>query len=294
MSRRKQQHYVPKVYLKNFADDSTQQICVYDKSNKKRFRTKIHNVAQERDFYTEKSLEDPEYYEKYYATEVEPKLGKLLGKIRTSAVMVDNDAELITLKERQILSRMIVHQLFRTKSARKYFREKSDQLTPQWIDELLQNKIFDDKPQHKDVIRKYRILSDELLKEIGLPILTESERLERFASLIDTMVCTFYILRDNKQFVTSDNPVVVTGISSGKFGLGTVGLSESDCMIIYPMSPKISAALVQRSSFYALGFEHIENKKILVTEDRVLENINKFQLKQSHRQIYSKDEIRTK
>ena len=52
-----QQHYVPKFLLKNFTRGKKPQIHVYDKSNDRRFKTHIKNIAAEAGFY-EIELED--------------------------------------------------------------------------------------------------------------------------------------------------------------------------------------------------------------------------------------------
>ena len=44
------QHYVPKMLLRNFCISNTEQIYVYDKWERRSFQTNIKNISCERDF----------------------------------------------------------------------------------------------------------------------------------------------------------------------------------------------------------------------------------------------------
>src|ERR1700722_4137616 len=44
-------HYVPQFLLRGFASQSRKQVYVFDKSNDNEFRSSVHNLACQRDFY---------------------------------------------------------------------------------------------------------------------------------------------------------------------------------------------------------------------------------------------------
>lgn len=59
MSKVKRQHYVPRFYLKQWAN-SNQQIIVLDKSNNRHFTNNIQDVASAKYFYDGGTLPDDE------------------------------------------------------------------------------------------------------------------------------------------------------------------------------------------------------------------------------------------
>lgn len=50
-SHAKQQHYVPKLLLRGFAEGPNEQVYVFDKATDRAFRTSIRNIAGEVGFY---------------------------------------------------------------------------------------------------------------------------------------------------------------------------------------------------------------------------------------------------
>ena len=71
MNKVKNQHFVPRFYLKNFTD-SNDKIFVYDKTTYKVFQTAVENVACENYFYDSVRLEtefkEKQYLEKFYSS----------------------------------------------------------------------------------------------------------------------------------------------------------------------------------------------------------------------------------
>ena len=190
MSRPKQQHIVPKVYLRYFCDTKNKnQIYFYDKIDDKTALTSINNVAQERGFYSDQSKEDNDYYEKYYSNSVEPELGKLLAHIVMAATMYSSGTTLITDKYRRLLSKMLVMQMLRTRNARKLLREKFNSVTDQILINLLELPIISEKKDILTVIEKYRKPDENIFKEVSLSATVNEARLTNYTSLLDTMIC---------------------------------------------------------------------------------------------------------
>src|SRR4051794_17180672 len=63
------QHYVPRMLLKNFAISNTEQVYAFDKKNDRSFKTNIKNVVSERSFYRFSSGD--------HQGTIEPELSKL-------------------------------------------------------------------------------------------------------------------------------------------------------------------------------------------------------------------------
>jgi hypothetical protein len=83
MSKIKNQHYVPKFYLKNFLNSSGK-IFVFDKSTGKIFGTNVENVANENYFYDISELDEKtgidQFLEKHFHP-LETKISELLKKL---------------------------------------------------------------------------------------------------------------------------------------------------------------------------------------------------------------------
>ncbi len=78
MTRVKQQHYVPRFYLRHFArEKGREQVHVLDKGTGKRFVSSIQNVAAQRYFYDLAALDQ--------AVGEDQAVEKLLGRYETAA-----------------------------------------------------------------------------------------------------------------------------------------------------------------------------------------------------------------
>lgn len=291
MSRQKQQHIVPKVYLRNFCDvKNKNQIYFYDIISDKTAMTNIDNVAQEKEFYSDISKEDKDYYEKYYSIHIEPELGKLLNHVIMAATMYNN-TPLITDEHRQLLSKMLVFQMLRTRNARKLFREKADFVTKQLTTSLLKMPEIRKKKDFRTVVEKYRKLDENMFKELSLPATIDETRLASYCSLLDTMVCVFYDNFTNVDFITSDNPVVVkrmSDVSAEVIGIGVAGLGHLDCIIAYPINPRLTVILLHRDFLLTSGFREYENRKHPIYQTEIVQTLNSWHFLQASRQVYSK------
>lgn len=97
------QHHVPQVYLRNFCN-SNSAITVLDKHTQKVFSTGVQAVGAEKNFYTLDKMKDPYYWERVYATGIEPLMGNLLPAIisRTNP-LVQNGSVIINHSEKKNL-----------------------------------------------------------------------------------------------------------------------------------------------------------------------------------------------
>jgi len=115
----KQQHYVPRCYLKNFAN-SNEQIWAYDKSTDKVFLSKIEGVASEKFFYDSERLDkaagQKQFIEKALSL-LEGQAGtvfpELLGKLS------GNRSVRMHPNEKYFLAHYIAVQMLRTREHRR-------------------------------------------------------------------------------------------------------------------------------------------------------------------------------
>lgn len=288
MSKPKQQHVVPKVYLKNFcADTNTEQIYFLDKMNKRTGLTNIANVAKEKDFYSDVLQEDRYAFEKYFSGGIEPKMGKLFKRIRSAALLCSDKTPLFNEEDRMLLSEIIVTQMLRTHSAKGFMREKMNAITIPLIEHMLALPQLANNEQVRLILEEYRVLDEPKFKQIILPLITDDSRISRLAERVDSMMCTLYDNQTEVDFCTSDEPVIITHIGTSKAGLGRAGLDSPNCMIIYPLSPRLAVVLVHGQSVYASAFRPYENAKIPITQVEIVQTFNQLQFIQANRQVYS-------
>jgi len=104
------------------------------------------------------------------------------------------------------------------------------------------------------------------------------------------MICVFYDNQTHENFITSDNPVIVkrmSDISNEDIGIGVAGLGHPDCILAYPINPRLSAVLFHRDSMLAFGFKEYENRKLTIFQTEIVQTLNELHLLQASRQVYS-------
>ena len=291
MSRPKQHHYVPQVYLRHFCTISNRnQLYFYDKVSHKTVLTNIKNIAQEKDFYSDMSKEDSDHYEKYYSSNVEPVLGKLLDHIIARSILNQTyDAPLLTSEDRRILSDMLFHQMFRTPNTRAVLHEKADAIMKPFAKQLLKNQDIKNDKELRTIAEKYLTMNEDTFKSFALPLAIDKSEYAQFFSLIDTMICVICDNQTKQGFITSDNPVVVFRELSQEVGLGCAGLGFFDSVIVYPITPCLAVYMVHDDPLFGAGFKEYENRKMPVSDKNLILKFNRLQGKQSIRQIYSQN-----
>ena len=279
---------MPQVYLRNISSDNKKdRFYFYDKINDKMGTVNISNVAQEKEFYTDVSQVNKDFFEQFYSIKVEPILGKLLNRIISTATLFSETTPLLTKPDRSALSRMVAFQMLRTRSTRNFIHEKSDQVLRPFVSKLSSIPEFRSNKGIEALIDRVSIMDDNTLKELSLPITIDENRISQFASLIDSMVCTFYYNLTDEPFITSDNPIVVKRLSTDDIGLGKAGLSWLDTMIFYPISPRLLAVFMHNDFLFTSGFKEYENRKCAIKQKEIIWTVNRFQHLLASRQVYS-------
>lgn len=287
MGRVKQQHYVPKAYLQNFSIDlNKKQIYFFDKKTSKQGRVNINNIAKEKDFYVDKSQADIDVFEKYYSTEVEPMLAKCLREILGITNLCTNETRIISESTKKMFSNLIVYQMLRTPKARTFSRNIAEEVIKSLMPEF--EKIANSKDKKK-VLNKYRNLSNDTFKQLSLPLITANERIEKFGMVLNSMLWTVYYNCNEEPFIISDNPVLIYENNSEKIGIGHVGIGNNSTIVVFPISPKIALFLIHKNSIFGEVFEGFENKLIRIEEGKIIRELNRLQLLQCNRQIYSNE-----
>jgi len=224
------QHYVPKVYLKNFSDFNGKEhyIWVFDKKTQKIFQTNIKDIAFEEEFYN-KWDEDQKVEQKM--REIETEFGKAVEKL----IQV-KDLNKITPMEKRHISKFIASQMIRTKESRVELEELPKALLERFGDNISDKlKMELESSLEKDSLRK---LHGEMI-------------LENFSYYENILNQMKWILISNKSkspFWSSDNPVVMFN-SIDHSPYGNLGLTSLGIEVCFPINPKLWLIICDPVSF---------------------------------------------
>ena len=140
MSRIKNQHYVPKFYLRNFCKKQ-EQIAVFDKVTQKSYYTSISNVANEKYFYDDEKLDEAtqvnQFLEKYFHP-LENRIAVLLKDLIGS--FDKNEFNCLDQDSRIDLSLYLIYQFARTKEYREQLNQTIKTFTQTVADEFVKQQ----------------------------------------------------------------------------------------------------------------------------------------------------------
>jgi hypothetical protein len=252
MSVVKNQHFVPRVYLKKFASDA-EQIWVLNKETSKLFSANVKNVACEKYFY-----DIPQKYAQNSDNVqiVEKALSRIearFAQCRDDILSAVEGGGWFSDELKQEFASHIGLQISRTKTQRNELSE-------------LRQK-FDQKP------RSDTSADQDVCDHARLMFSPESKDQTKTALL----KCIWYIEinQSDKSFITSDVPVVYNR---------SLGINSSKIEINFPLSPKHVLSIEGRSKYAGIAVR--ENIAYPVVEQRV-RRLNVRQICESDRQIYS-------
>ncbi|WP_417846638.1 DUF4238 domain-containing protein [Thalassospira povalilytica] len=222
------QHYVPKMLLRNFAfatKGKEEQVYVFDKHNEGDFPTAISNIAAERGFY-EADFGDG-------LVSLETSLSVLEDKTRAAfAKLIEHeDLNALSDEDRAWIAIFVASQRIRVR----HFRETV-------------------KAMNEQLLEKLRRMGHDPVEVEGVPVLTDDEELKRFAIqfLVESMkefsqhltTKAWLLMRTTPErpFWISDSPVTMH--NSKDFGpYGNIGLAVRGIQIHLPLSSTLTLAL---------------------------------------------------
>jgi hypothetical protein len=283
----KQQHWVPRFYLKGWANKKDQ-LCCFDKINQGSFSTNYKNVAGStwfNDLFETRDADKPELYQavEKLLSDIEGQCAPLVEALRIMAKQLvhawpgepANLTQPITEKQRHLLSGFVALQHLRTEQFR---REAADSYTK--YHQLALEKTLPIYSPELDPANWTVTIDENEIKKLHIEMLLD------FQSYIPYFYEKFWVYGINvtgKPLITSDNPVVLfpTPIHPA---IPFDGIASFGMRIIFPISPLISITMYdpemypnQRQHHCQLGF---------YTEQTV-DDYNELQLRQCRRQIFS-------
>ncbi len=259
----KMQHYVPRVYLKNFSNFNGKEhyIWVFDKETGNIFQTNIKNIAFEEEFYDK--ISDEQTIEKTLR-DIESKFDIAVKKLISI-----KDINKLSIEERDILSEFIAYQMIRTKETRKMLKDASEQFFEKYGDKLAPNL----KEQVINSTKK------EHLRKMHTGLIGD---MEEFKQRIKNLKWILLINKTKFPFWTSDNPVAeYNEIDLSPYG--NLGLECFGFEMHFPISPKIALIICDSRRFGILPPKEVikDYRRIIIEKD--------FQVRYSTRFTFSND-----
>lgn len=259
MAEKKNQHYVPQFYQRNFSvDGKTTGVFVLG-SSKYIPASPIKNQASA-DYFYSKNLK------------IEDAISKLeaFANEAINCVLANPYDSKLSEKNKDALYVFVIIQLGRTLSQTKKLEAAIDALSK----ETLRKIVEKDRESGRD---EYVELTDEILESvrIGLtePGLFAIGNFARIVNLCRDLKCKVIINKTAIPFITSDNPVCLTNQFLDKMKVDTNGLGQRGLLLLMPLSPMV-AILYYDSQVYKVG--SISKQYVEITDKNEIEKINKM------------------
>lgn len=292
----KKQHYVPRLYLRNFSHPKKNTECVYTKRRrtKRNIEENIEKVASENWYYRLNYSEDTSVWEKYYANEVEPRLKTNLERVikLCRCNTFSSKARIITPELKANFSVDIAFQMLRGPVGRLLIKA----LYP----EQIRNMVIDHRymlnqlspGDAKNLI--YSVMTDEeFFRMISASIVTDPDRIKMYAEVLYEKVWIFSIIHGERQWISSDSPVIAIDCTATNTLPFANGIGDPRTIISFPLSSKVLLDVYD----YRFGFEALKGKDCQriyidsIKDGAFIDNRNSEQARQCHELVFSETEV---
>jgi hypothetical protein len=250
-------HYVPRYYLKNFANEL--RIIVFDKHEKRHFEASTKNIAHETDMYSDET-------ETFLANEIEEPAKSAIDSIASRKLLTSDQRVVLARYVKSLVSRVpagrarsdeIVKDL--VENERRKWNVKFDQQISQNSGdiELLKNnkrKIN----EFIDLRKRDRVLFDAYLREASNTKVPE---------FINLMNWRFLVVPEGIQLLTSDNPC---------FYFLRFGIANFQSEISLPISPRFALFISPRLQSPNQSFISVSAHIAKELNRRTIVNSNRF------------------
>lgn len=263
MASKTKQHYVPKLYLKNFSDGKFFNIYNLKKGL-------IENVPYGNQCYKNNFYGSDKIFEE--------KLSVLENNWACSILNVINSCESISIEDEKNLKEFCCFQQLRTEAA--YY--------------IRQNMMFDMAYKVIPLICQFHNLqiSEDEIKHHAISYVKRHENPEesmksqikhaiQLSPVLNNLNLTILKNNSNIGFITSDNPIIIGNEYQPDGGLGL------DCIgffCLFPISPKLYVAITDSKIYYKF-----KNKKIINLKENTVRKLNLWLYKNCRWNIFFKD-----
>lgn len=316
MADTKKEHYVPRCYLKNFADEN-ERINVFDRYKlQSREHQRIIDIAMENYFYdinfndmiqlveTDKqdkvksdiismlgvekwedintTINLDKYVEKEFFSRLESIynifLNKFIEKSHNGNQWVIDNCSCCSETEKILFSIFIAIQFIRTKAFRQTLNDTIEQLYQTLAYKVQQD---DENALSKDDFA-VSANKDYVKLEHASMLLNEDMAL-KFAETMCNHIWVMYVNKTDYPFYTSDNPVATIPHKFDEY-MSYSGLSSEGIEIVFPLSPNLLLAMYDKNTYSSL-FQ--DRSYLPIFSKEVVEDYNRIQIINSHRCIFS-------
>lgn len=303
----KQQHFVPRCYLKNFANHQ-EQIFVMDKDTQKSYQTNVKNIAN-LTYFNDFPVEflSKEYKEKEKSQVIEKELSKyetkfsnFLNEMITRLENIERYAysnEVIDQELKSHFSFFLALQLGRTMNQRQKIQNTLQDISD------LKSKLDESstkKQEHlnfsiPEPVNSSQSIDFNDLIRVSVEKDANAQHLFLIVDILDkglnsniskifaNHIWFFGINSTSIPLLTSDTPIVIKPYQNHGFDIDSYGVQ-----VAYPISPKY--LLVMHENSYWSDLKSFDRRSINLTENCVISH-NKLQKDQCHRQVYSVEDF---
>jgi hypothetical protein len=299
----KQQHFVPRCYLKNFANPQ-EQIFVMDKNIQKCYSTNIKNIANLtyfNDFPVEFLSE--EYKEKEKSQVIEKELSKYETKfsnfLNEIIIRLENierheySNEVIEQEFKSHFSFFLALQLGRTMNQRQKIqntlqdisdlKSKLDESSTKkqgYLNFSIPEPLNPNQSINFNNLIRFSVEKDASAQHLFfiMDILDKGLN-SNITKIFANHIWFFGINSTSIPLLTSDTPIVIKPYQNHGLGIDSYGVQ-----VAYPISPKY--LLVMHENSYWSDLKSFDRKSINLTKNCVISH-NKLQKDQCYRQVYS-------
>lgn len=196
---KKKHHYLPKHYLKGFAEAPIfDKIWVYEKGKQKTFCTNLLNAGMENHYYTDitpEGVKDTNTCENWLAEEIESPAVPVIDKIRKKNILTDEEKAIMAIYMSVMLRRVPKHRKRVDAVLPEVLAEKIEEIKMGLIPEL------SSEWQGETALESLKKYVEDTPKKLYLP--TYSPEL---AKIIYTMNWRFLTFEGHRGFMANDNP----------------------------------------------------------------------------------------
>ena len=263
MPNNKKHHYVPKFYMKNFADNN-EMFYVYNIGADKDCGLVPFKSQCYRDYLYGK---DPEFEKKLGAKE--QKWSDVLGKIIRSDPL--NDKDIYLIKEFAIYQRERTEIEF-NHNIKSYVDSSA---------ELVKTHCYYKKIPYDDSVCKELIEERAKTSFNQLGIL---EKIDRYLCLIDDLSCQIIEFKNTQKLISSDSPVIIINPFHPDMGLGP---ACAGLIILFPVS-ETKLVVIYDGNMYNNPFT---SRYYISTNDNDITILNNLQYISANKILFSSDDF---
>ena len=270
MANKKNNHFVPKSYLKRFCSGSERQIGLYNlKSGRSVDDAPIKTQCSRDYFYTKNPIFEDEF------SKLEMRQKELLSKIIETRRVPERQSS-----DRAALSSSILFQAGRTATSAAH----RDHLTTEFGKAVLKYELADgDRAALLEYLPALKITQSNTVME------SIAEHLVMWP-LIDDLDCTLFLNESEEDFLTSDHPVArCNSLPPSRTPAPSIGFASRGLIIVYPISPR---ALLLLSDFEVYKVEKNHDGAAILKGRRDVVEMNLAQCWGAYENLYFASQAR--